>query len=214
MTPNPAAHDEVALDAVLFDLGRVLVDWDPYRPYVGRYPRAEVERFFAEIDFMAFNHLQDAGRSWADARAALATTHPAQVPLLDVYIEHFADSVCGEIPGAGLLVADLQATGIRTFGLTNWPAETFSVALTKTEVVARLHGVVVSGREGTAKPDPAVFRIAIERFGLDPTRPLFTDDAVRNVQAAAAHGFRTHLFAGPAALRAELRGLGVPVPPA
>lgn len=206
--------DAVPLDAVLFDLGRVLVDWDPYRPYAGRYPRAEVERFFAEIDFMAFNHLQDAGRSWADARAALAATHPGHVPLLDVYIEHFADSVTGEMPGAGRLVADLQAAGVRTFGLTNWPAETFPVALAKTEVVARLQGVVVSGQEGTAKPDATVFRIAIERFGLDPARTLFTDDGARNVDAAAALGFRTHLFTGPTTLRAELRALGVPLPAA
>lgn len=203
----------VSLDAVLFDLGRVLVDWDPFRPYAGRVARAEVERFFAEIDFMAFNHLQDAGRSWVDARRALAATHPEHVRLLDVYIEHFDESVGGEMPDAGRVVTDLQAAGVRTFGLTNWPAETFHVALAKTAVVGRLEGVVVSGRERVAKPDAAVFRIAIDRFGLDPARTLFTDDGERNVRAAAVLGFRTHLYTGPEALRAELRALGVPVPP-
>ena len=201
-----------SIDAVLFDLGRVLVDWDPYRPYVGRHPRAEVERFFAEIDFMAFNHLQDAGRSWADARAALAQTHPEHVALLDVYIDHFADSVPGEMPDAAQIVADVRAAGVRAFGLTNWPAETFHVALAKTDVVAQLEGVLVSGRERVAKPDQAVFRLAVERFGLDPGRTLFTDDAERNVRAAAAAGFRTHLYEGPTGLRACLRGLGVAVP--
>lgn len=204
----------MTIEAVLFDLGRVLVDWDPFRPYEGRYPRAQVERFFAEIDFMAFNHLQDAGRTWADARAALAVTHPAHVPLLDVYIEHFEESVGGEMPDAARIVADLQAAGVRTYGLTNWPAETFHVALAKTDVVPRLEGVVVSGQERTAKPDAAVFRIAIDRFALDPARTLFTDDAERNTRAAAELGFRTHHYTGPAGLRAELRSLGVPVPPA
>ncbi len=202
-----------SVDAVLFDLGRVLVDWDPYRPYEGRHPRADVERFFAEIDFMAFNHLQDAGRSWADARLALAATHPEHVPMLDVYIDHFAESVLGEMPDAGRIVADVRAAGLRALGLTNWPAETFPVALAKTDVVGTLEDVLVSGVERVAKPEPAVFALAVERFGLDPARTLFTDDGERNVRAAADAGFRTHLYTGPAGLRACLRALGVPVPP-
>ena len=201
-----------SIDAVLFDLGRVLVDWDPYRPYVGRYPRDEVDRFFAEIDFMAFNHLQDAGRSWADARTALARTHPQHVALLDVYIDHFAESVLGEMPDASAVVADVRAAGLRALGLTNWPAETFHVAMTKTDVVGRLEDVLVSGRERVAKPDPAVFALAVERFGLDPARTLFTDDGERNVRAAAEAGFRTHLYEGPSGLRLRLRELGVAVP--
>ena len=204
----------MSLDAVLFDLGRVLVDWDPRRPYVGRREPDEVDRFFREIDFMAFNHLQDAGRSWADARVALARTHPEHVGMLDVYVEHFDESVLGEMPDASRVVADLQAAGVRTLGLTNWPAETFHVALTATDVVGRLEGVVVSGVERVAKPDAAVFLIAIERFGLDPARTLFTDDGPRNVAAASELGFHTHLYAGPEGLRERLRELGVQVPPA
>jgi 2-haloacid dehalogenase len=200
------------IDAVLFDLGNVLVGWDPLRPFVGRRSRAEVERFFSEIDFMAFNHEQDAGRSWADARAALATTHPEHVPMLDIYVEHYPESVYGEIPGGGELVRVLAAAGVRSYGLTNWPAETFHVALEHTTVVARLDGVLVSGQEGMAKPDPRIFRLVVERFGLDVSRTLFTDDSERNVAAAAAAGFRTHHFDGYPALRGALRTLGVAVP--
>jgi 2-haloacid dehalogenase len=204
----------VSLEAVLFDLGQVLVVWDPYRPYEGRRRRADVERFFADVDFMAFNHLQDAGRSWADGRAALAVAHPEHVAMLDVYVENFAESVAGEMPDASRVVADVQAAGLRAYGLTNWSAETFPVALSATSVVARLSGVVVSGQEGHAKPDRAVFEVAIRRFGLDPGRTLFTDDGERNVRAAAALGFHTHLYTGPAGLRARLRELGVDVPAA
>lgn len=203
---------ERLVDAVLFDLGNVLVGWDPFLPYQGRYPRARVERFFTTIDFMAFNHEQDAGRAWADAREALARTHPEYVPMLDVYIAHFADSVTGDMPGAARLVADVKAAGVRTFGLTNWSAETFHVALQKTTVVGALADVVVSGREKIAKPDPRVFDLAVSRFGLDPARTLFTDDAEQNTRVAAGRGFRTHPFQGPAGLRAQLRALGVDVP--
>lgn len=203
---------ERLVDAVLFDLGNVLVGWDPFLPYQGRYPRARVERFFTTIDFMAFNHEQDAGRAWADAREALARTHPEYVPMLDVYIAHFADSVTGDMPGAARLVADVKAAGVRTFGLTNWSAETFHVALQKTTVVGALADVVVSGRERIAKPDPRVFDLAVSRFGLDPARTLFTDDAEQNTRVAAGRGFRTHPFQGPAGLRAQLRALGVDVP--
>ena len=203
---------ERLVDAVLFDLGNVLVGWDPFLPYQGRYPRARVERFFTTIDFMAFNHEQDAGRAWADAREALARTHPEYVPMLDVYIAHFADSVTGDMPGAARLVADVKAAGVRAFGLTNWSAETFHVALQKTTVVGALADVVVSGRERIAKPDPRVFDLAVSRFGLDPARTLFTDDAEQNTRVAAGRGFRTHPFQGPAGLRAQLRALGVDVP--
>jgi 2-haloacid dehalogenase len=204
----------VSLDAVLFDLGKVLVAWDPYLPYAGRCARAQVERFFADIDFFAFNHEQDAGRSWAQARAALGATHPEHLPMLKIYIDHFADSVPGELPWASALVADVQSAGLRALGLTNWSAQTFHVALEKAPVVGRLEGILVSGQERLAKPDPAVFALAASRFGLEPSRTLFTDDAERNVEVAARLGFLTHLFTGPYGLRTHLRVLGVHIPPA
>lgn len=199
------------IDAVVFDIGQVLIRWDPYRPYEGRYERAEVDAFFDEIDFPAFNHLQDAGRSWADARSALSTTAPHRVAMLDVYVEHFADSLLGEVEGAADLVAELRDLGIRVLGLTNWSAESFEHAPARSRAVAMLEDVLVSGREGRAKPDPAVFELAVERFRLDPRRTLFTDDAQANVDSAAGCGFRVHAFVGTDDLRDHLRGLGVPV---
>ena len=199
------------IDTVLFDLGQVLVRWDPYRPYVGRYERDEVERFFEEIDFPAFNHLQDAGRTWAEARSALAGSHPHRVPMLDVYIDHFAQSLLGEVEGASDLVDELQRLGLRVIGLTNWPAESFHLAARGAPVVGRLDDVLVSGREGVAKPDPAFFRLAADRFGIEPGRALFTDDLPGNVDSAARCGFHVELFTSTPALRARLAGLGVAV---
>lgn len=202
------------IDAVLFDLGNVLVRWDPYLPYEGRYPREAVERFFREADFMALNHAQDAGEPWPSLRARLGAERPDLVPMLDVYLADHRRSVPGEVPGADATVRDLRAAGVRVYGLTNWGAENWHVAAEQAPVVANLQGVVVSGLEKVAKPDPEVFRRALERFGLDPGRTLFTDDTERNVDAAAQAGFRTHLFRDHAELREHLRVLGVSLPAA
>ena len=200
------------ITTVLFDLGQVLVRWDPYQAFAGRHGPSEVDAFFQEIDFPAFNHLQDAGRTWADARAELSRTHPDHVAMLDVYTERFADSVIGEVPGASALVGDLVEAGIRVLGLSNWSAETFHVAGSKAPVVTMLEDVLVSGQVGLAKPDPRIFRLAVERFGLDPAETLFTDDVEGNVAAARADGFVAEVFTSTGALRDRLTGLGVALP--
>ena len=200
------------VDAVLFDLGQVLVRWDPYLAFVGHYPRTEVEAFFAEIDFMAFNHLQDAGRSWADARAALARSHPHRLPMLDCYVENFAAAVPGPVHGADGTVDDLRAVGVRVFGLSNWSAQTYPLAPVTAPVVARLGGVLVSGEEGIAKPDAAVFELAITRFGLARNRTVFTDDSLPNVEAAGRVGLLTEHFTDHRTLRGRLRERGIQLP--
>jgi 2-haloacid dehalogenase len=199
------------IDAVLFDLGNVLVRWDPYLPYADRYPRDAVDRFFRESDFLALNHAQDAGESWQSLRETLAADRPDLVPMLDVYLEDHRRSVPGAVPGAERTVRGLRAAGVRVFGLTNWGAENWHVAADHA-VVGLLEGVVVSGRERVAKPEPEIFRRAIDRFGLEPARTLFTDDTRRNVDAAMGVGFRTHLFRDHAELGDHLHTLGVHLP--
>ncbi len=107
---------------------------------------------------------------------------------------------------------ELRDLGLRLYGLTNWSAELFSHA-----APAACHGPhggrAGLGARGPGKPDPAIFALAVERFGLDPVRTLFTDDSPANVEAAARLGLRTHLFDGTVGLRAALRDLGVPVGP-
>lgn len=199
------------VDTVLFDLGGVLVRWDPYGPYEGRLPREEVDAFFRAVDFPAFNHLQDAGRTWAQAREWLAAALPEHLPALDLYVEGFARSLRGTVPGSAELVDELRSLGVRVLGLTNWSAELFHHGVEAAPAIGRLEDVLVSGEVGLAKPDPAIFRLAIERFGLDPARTLFTDDSPANVEAARGCGLRAEVFTSAAALRAALAAHGVPV---
>ncbi|VTR75612.1 HAD family hydrolase [Cellulomonas hominis] len=204
MTDRP----DSAVDAVVFDLGNVLVHWDPVLPFAGRLPDDAVRQFFADVDFPALNHRQDAGRPWSEARAEVAARHPEHAATLDLYVERFADSLPGPVPGSAAVVDDLRAAGVRVLGLTNWSAETFHHAVPAAPVIGRLEAVVVSGQEGVAKPDPRIFRLIAQRHRLDPARTLFTDDSPANVAAAAAEGFQAVLFTGAAELRTDLVARG------
>lgn len=197
------------IDAVVFDLGNVLVRWDPAAAFAGVLPDAEVRRFFADVDFPALNQRQDAGRPWAEARAEVADRHPEHVATLDLYVERFAHALPGEVPGSAAVVDDLRVAGVRVLGLTNWSAETFHHAVPAAPAIGRLEAVLVSGHEGLAKPDPEIFRLLASRHRLVPERTVFTDDSPANVAAARAEGFQGVLFTDAESLRAGLVARGV-----
>ncbi|MFE5339209.1 HAD family hydrolase [Isoptericola sp. NPDC056578] len=197
------------VDTVVLDFGNVLVGWDPYGAFPGR-PRAEVASWMAEIDFPAFNLAQDAGRSWADARATL-DDRPHLQPLLDEYVAGFPGTLTGPVPGSAELVEELGAAGVRLLGLTNWSAELFRHAAGAAPATTRLEHVVVSGRVGLAKPDPAIFRHLAATHDVDPARAVFVDDGPANVATARQLGFHAVRFTDTPALRAALRSLGLPV---
>ncbi len=194
---------------VVLDLGNVLVRWDPRLPFAGHLTDAEVDTFFADVDFPALNLRQDAGRPWSEARAEVARHHPEHVGSLDRYVAHFAASLPGPVPGSAALVAELRAAGVRLLGLTNWSAETYRHAVPAAPAIGLLEDVLVSGREGVAKPDPRIFRLLAERYDLDPAATLFADDSARNVAAAGRAGYVAVLFTGADALRADLVAHGV-----
>lgn len=197
------------MSVVVLDLGNVLVRWDPYGAYAGRMSRADVDRFFADVDFATLNHRQDAGRPWADARAEVLATHPQHVDALDLYVRHFADTLAGPVPGSAEVVDDLAAAGVRLLGLTNWSAETFHHAAPAAPAIGRLEAVLVSGEVGLAKPDPAIFRLLAARFDVDPADAVFVDDSPANVAAAREVGFHGIVFTDAAALRRDLTARGL-----
>ncbi|MFI2102351.1 HAD family hydrolase [Isoptericola sp. NPDC019693] len=206
MADDPAGS---RVDTVVLDFGNVLVGWDPYGAFPDR-PRAEVDAWMTEIDFPAFNRAQDAGRSWADARASLAD-RPHLLPLLDEYVDGFAGTLTGPVPGSAELVEELHAAGVRLLGLTNWSAELFPHAARVAPATTRMEHVVVSGQVRLAKPDPAIFRHLAATHDVDPARAVFVDDSPANVAAADRLGFRTVRFTDSTALRAALRAHGLPL---
>jgi len=196
-------------DAVLLDLGNVLVGWDPRRAFAQRAPTHVVDAFFDEVDFGQLNRRQDAGRPWAHARAELLGSAPQHVPLLDAYVAHFDESLTGPVPGTAALVAELHGRGVRLLGLTNWSAELFHHAVPAAPAIGLLEDVLVSGEVGLVKPDPAIFVLAAHRFALDPARTLFVDDSAANVASAASVGYDALVFTDADALRAQLVARGL-----
>jgi len=202
--------DTSPIDTVVYDFGNVLIGWDPYGPYEGR-PRAEIDTFFAEVDFDSINHAADAGTPYAVLLERVERTRPDLVDDLRRYVEHYELSLTGPIEGSAELVTELKGLGLRLYGLTNWQAETFHSAEPAAPAIGLMDDVVVSGREGMAKPDRRIFELVVERFGVDPARTVFVDDKVVNVDAARGVGFRGIVFTTTEALRKELRALGLPV---
>lgn len=198
---------------VVWDLGNVLVDWQPARAIATGVGEDEAAAFLAaeDFDFLAWNHVQDAGGTWRDALDTVARTHPHWHDHASAYHRHFVDSLVGEVPGSADLVRDLRTAGVPQWGLTNWSAELYPHAPERYTVLAELEDVVVSGREGVAKPDPRVFALTVARTGLPASSLVFVDDRSDNVAAAAAAGLQGVVFHDAAQVRAELRDLGLPV---
>ena len=195
--------------AVVFDLGGVLIRWDPRHLYRQLMPENEVDAFLDEVGFDAWNHEQDAGAPWGPAVEAHAALFPHRRALLAAYPARFPDSLDGPVEGTVAILAELHAAGTRLVALTNWSAELFPHAEATFDFLALFEGIVVSGREGVAKPDPAVFDLLLTRYDLDPAGTVFVDDSPTNVAAAAAAGLTALVFTGPDRLRADLSRLGL-----
>jgi 2-haloacid dehalogenase len=151
----------------------------------------------------------DAGRPWADAIAELVALHPERRELIEAYWTRWPEMLRGAIGGTVEVLAELRTAGRRLLALTNWSAETFPVARERFDFLGWFEGIVVSGEEGVAKPDPAIFHILLERYAVDPADALFVDDRPENVAAGAALGLAGHVFTTPEALRDDLVARGL-----
>jgi 2-haloacid dehalogenase len=165
----------------------------------------------ADFDFHAWNHGPDSGGSWDDAEAEVARTHPHWLEHAKAYRSHFAASLLGEVGGTSDLVRALHTAGIPMWGLTNWSAELYPHAPARFEVLGLLDGVVVSGVEGVAKPDPRIYEITVARAGLPASALVFVDDKQQNVDAAIGTGLDGVVFTDAETLRHDLRSRGLPV---
>jgi 2-haloacid dehalogenase len=195
---------------VIFDLGGVLIEWDPRHLYRSLFAdEASMEAFLAEVATPAWNERQDAGRPWAEAIAELAERHPDQRELIEAYHARWPEMLAGPIEGTVDLFSQLRKTGLRLYALSNWSAETFPIAHRQFPFLDWFDGIVISGDVGWLKPDARIFEHLVGRYAIDPGTAVFIDDSPANVDAARRLGFVALRFVDAPTLRGDLRRLGL-----
>jgi len=201
-----------APSCVVFDLGGVLIDWNPrhlYRDLIA--DEAEMEWFLSEVCHQDWNKKQDAGRTMAEATAERLAAFPEHRHLIEAYYGQFQRMWKGAIPGSVDVLRELKTAGVPVYALTNWSAETMPRARELFDFLNWFDGMVVSGGEGVIKPDRAIFALLCERFGLVPAETVFIDDHAANIEAGRAFGLKTVLFTDPGSLREHLAAWEFPV---
>lgn len=196
---------------VVFDLGGVLLRWDPRFLYRKLFDgdEAAMERFLATVCTQEWNERQDAGRSFADAVAELVPVHAQQSELIEAFGKRFGEMVPGAIEETVEVVAELKSRDVPLYALSNWSAETFPPLRARFTFLEWFDGIVISGEEGFMKPDPRIFRVLLERYRIAPDESVFIDDDPRNPAVAASLGMHGIHFRSPQLLRSELRALGL-----
>ena len=194
----------------VFDLGGVLIDWNPRYLYRKLFAEDEaaMEHFLTTVCTTAWNSQQDAGRTFAEACAILKQDHPKHAEYIDAWFARHEEMLGDAIEGTVEILAELRARGVPIYALSNWSAETFPTAQRKFEFLQWFEGTLLSGKVGLIKPDPRIFGLFSKTFSVDPAHVIYIDDLPHNVAAAAAHGMHGILFTDPPALRNELVKLG------
>ena len=199
-----------AVDTVIFDLGGVLIDWNPRYLYRQLFDDEQaMEQFLAEVCNSPWNEQQDAGRPWDEATRLLSAEFPEHAALIAAYRARWDEMLRGPLHDSLAILHELRARGMRLYALTNWSHETFTLAFERYPFLQVFEGIVVSGAERMIKPDPAIFHLLLNRYGVQAERAVFIDDAARNVAAAAKLGMHALHFRDAATLRAELVALGL-----
>jgi 2-haloacid dehalogenase/putative hydrolase of the HAD superfamily len=200
----------VAATAVLFDVGNVIVRWDPRRLYSRIFSDpAERDRFLAEVCTMAWHAEHDRGVAMADSVLALIERHPHHAEAIRAWDVRWDEMFDGVIPETVAVIEDLHARGVPLYALTNMPAEKAEGVFAMHPAFGLFADIVVSAVERVSKPDPKIFAIACARAGRPAEDIVFVDDHAPNIVAAAALGFDAVLFDDPASLRPQLEARGL-----
>ena len=195
---------------IVFDIGKVLIHYDPNLPYKRLIPDdAERARFFAEICTHDWNLEQDRGRTWQDAEALLIADHPGKEELIRAFRGNWHEMVPHAYDDTVAILEELIEDGRDVTMLTNFAADTFAEAKERYPFLKLPRGVTVSGEVGLIKPDEAIYRLHADTFGLTPSAILFVDDSRPNVESAKAAGWNAVLFTDAASYRADLERYGV-----
>ena len=199
-----------AFGAVVFDLGGVLIDWNPRHLYRKLFEDAgEMEDFLATVCNPAWNQRQDAGRPVAEATAELKARHPDKAALIEAYYGRWPEMLNGAIDGTVAILAELKDRGTPLYALTNWSAETFPHARCRFGFLDWFRAIVVSGDIGLIKPDADIYELLLATQDLTAAETVFIDDKGENVEAARALGFHGIRFTESESLRTALGELGV-----
>jgi len=198
-------------DTIIFDLGGVLIDWNPRYLYRKIFSTEEEITWFMEnVCTSDWNDQQDAGRPFDEATEELVARFPAHEAAIRAWYGRWQESVGGAIPGTREVLADIRSKKeYKLYALTNWSAETFPWALDNFDFLHWFEGIVVSGQEKTRKPFSDIYEILFRRYEIKRENALFIDDNIKNVRGAEAVGLKTIQFHSPEQLRLELKALGV-----
>lgn len=199
------------INAVIFDLGGVLIDWNPDYVFDRMFQDENKKKhFYQNICTPDWNEQQDAGRSLQEATDELLQKHPDWKEYIEAYYGRWEEMLGGPIQETVEIFRQLkQKNHLKLYALTNWSAETFPVALHKYDFLHWFDGRLVSGEEKTRKPFPEFYQLMLKRFNLKAEETLFIDDNERNVKAAETLGIRSIQFKNPEQLKEELRGVGL-----
>jgi 2-haloacid dehalogenase/putative hydrolase of the HAD superfamily len=191
----------MAVRGVVFDVGNVMVRWDPRTLYSRIFPdEAEREWFLANVCTMPWHARHDDGVPFAENRAPLLAQFPEYAAAIEAWEARWWEMFSGPIPETEAAIEALHARGVPMLGLTNMPSSTAPGTFAMSPVFQRFQHIVVSGDVGVCKPDPRIFEMTAEHAGLAPPELLFVDDSLRNCSAAEAVGYTSHHFTDPAAL--------------
>jgi 2-haloacid dehalogenase len=201
----------LAIEAAVFDVGNVLYGWDPDAFLVRQIADDEARlRFIEETDLYGWHETLDGGRNFAEAAAELSEKFPAYAELISAWGERFGETISDPVPGVHEIVEELDARQVPLFAITNFSADFWTPFHEKERAFfSRFRDIVVSGREKLLKPDPAIYYLALHRFGLKPAEALFIDDREINVEGARAVGMHAHLFVDADDLRGRLEAEGL-----
>lgn len=201
---------DAPVEAVVFDVGRVLFQWD-LRCLFGKLidNAEELEWFVANVVSESWHHQHDEGRAIAEMVAERAREFPEHASLIAAYATRFNETIPGPVPGSLELVDRLHEAGVPLYSITNFGVDFWAGFHPTQPVFSLFRDIVVSGAEQVAKPEPAIYRIAAQRFGHAPSRMLFIDDKSDNIAAAQALGWQGHHFRDAATLEVELRSRGL-----
>jgi 2-haloacid dehalogenase len=204
-------EQSVKRDTVVFDLGGVLIDWDPRYLYrkIFQNRQADMDFFLSQVCHQQWNELQDAGRSFAEAIQERSQKFPAYQEQIEAYYQRWDEMLGGEVDGVAAILQEIQSRGYPTYALSNWSAETFHHAQKRFDFLRTFESMVISGRINMIKPHPQIYHHLLQKYALKASQCVFIDDNKANIQAAQEIGFEAIHFTSGHSLRHELTSLGI-----